>query len=67
MLHIAFFRNLNQGQRNSPITSQLVDAFTASGATAVRAFQTNGTVIFDAADPTAAVHAVVERVAGVSG
>ncbi len=49
---VAFFRNLNLGQRrsNSPTSGVLVEAFTTAGATWVANFQTNGTVVFDAAN-----------------
>ncbi|MET0998725.1 MAG: DUF1697 domain-containing protein [Marmoricola sp.] len=46
---VAFFRNLNLGQRRSrsPTRPQLLDAFAGAGATAAVSFQTNGTVIFE--------------------
>lgn len=58
--HVAFFRNMNLGQARSrsPRSVELVDAFAAAGAESVTNFQTNGTVIFSATDPTE----VVERV-----
>lgn len=45
---VAFFRNLNLGQRRNPTRVQLTDAFAALGATAVLSFRTNGTVVFAA-------------------
>lgn len=51
---VAFFRNMNLGHRRSPVRTQLVDAFTTNGASEVASFQTNGTVVFTAADPLAA-------------
>jgi len=46
---IAFFRNLNQGQRESPTTAALIDAFIRAGARDVRPVRGNGTVLFDGA------------------
>ena len=45
---VAFFRNLNVGQRRSPTRDQLLDAFAAEGATDVLSHQSNGTVAFSA-------------------
>ncbi|WP_151081413.1 hypothetical protein [Nocardioides cynanchi] len=53
--HVAFFRNLNHGQRGSPTRDQLLEAFAAAHATEVTPFQSNGTVIFRAAEPTRVV------------
>ena len=46
---VAFFRNLNLGQRRSrsPTRPQLLEAFAQAGATSTVSFQTNGTVIFE--------------------
>jgi uncharacterized protein (DUF1697 family) len=46
--YVAFFRNLNQGQRNSPTGAALIEAFVRCGATDVATFQGNGTVTFRA-------------------
>jgi hypothetical protein len=48
-LSVAFFRNLNLGQRRSrsPSRVELVDAFLRAGAAEAMSFQVNGTVIFD--------------------
>jgi len=45
---VAFFRNLNLGQRrsHSPTKPELLEAFAQAGAAAAVSFQTNGTVIF---------------------
>ncbi|MEO6114928.1 MAG: hypothetical protein ABIP33_00965 [Pseudolysinimonas sp.] len=51
MLSVAFFRNLNQGQRGSPSRDILLAAFVEAGATELSPYRSNGTVIFDAADP----------------
>jgi hypothetical protein len=47
---VAFFRNLNLGQRrsHSPNRAELLEAFAQAGASFAVSFQTNGTVIFDA-------------------
>ena len=66
MLSVAFFRNLNQGQRGSPSSVQLVEAFELAGAREVIPFQSNGTVLFDAADPDACARAVIDRLATAS-
>ena len=64
-LHVAFFRNLNLGQprSKSPGSAALVAAFTAAGASGVRNFQTNGTVLFRAADTGHVVVAVLSKLA----
>jgi uncharacterized protein (DUF1697 family) len=45
---VAFFRNLNLGQRLAPSRVDLEQAFLEAGAGSATSFQTNGTVIFDA-------------------
>src|SRR4051812_17915980 len=66
MLSVAFFRNLNQGQRGSPSSSQLLEAFDLAGAPGATPFQGNGTVVFDALDPGACTLAVAAALAAVS-
>jgi hypothetical protein len=56
--HVAFFRNLNHGQRGSPTRDQLLAAFAAAHATEVTPFQGNGTVIFRASEPNHVVDLV---------
>lgn len=51
MRHVAFLRNLNQGQKSNPSSAALVDAFERSGGVDVALLQGNGTVLFDAAHP----------------
>ena len=53
---MAFFRNMNLGQArsHSPTRPVLEAAFERAGAVAVRSFQTNGTVLFDARDRSVA-------------
>lgn len=48
--HVAFFRNVNQGQRGQPRTPDLIDAFGDAGIPDAVAFQSNGTVLFAADD-----------------
>lgn len=52
--HVAFFRNLNVGQRDSPSTEQVLDAFTKAGATDVMSVRSNGTVVFSSSSPARA-------------
>ena len=49
---VAFFRNLNLGQRRSrsPTRPELLAAFEHAGARSATSFQVNGTVIFEADD-----------------
>ncbi|MCO7219236.1 DUF1697 domain-containing protein [Klenkia sp. PcliD-1-E] len=53
MRHVAFIRNLNQGQRGHVRTADLLAAFEAAGCGDPAAFRSNGTVVFDG-DPGAA-------------
>ncbi|HEX5859453.1 MAG TPA: DUF1697 domain-containing protein [Microbacterium sp.] len=48
--HVAFFRNVNQGQRGHPSTSDLLRAFADIGVGGAVPFQSNGTVVFTADD-----------------
>ncbi len=66
MTSVAFFRNLNQGQRGHVATAQLVDSFLSGGGREVRPVRGNGTVIFDADDPQACLASVLEQLHGVS-
>ena len=56
--HVAFFRNLNLGQRGSPTGDQLLAAFEDARATEVSSFQVNGTVVFRASAPVRTVDLV---------
>lgn len=49
MTSVAFFRNLNLGHPGCPSGVELVKAF--GGPLVARSFQTNGTVVFEVADP----------------
>jgi hypothetical protein len=68
---VAFFRNLNLGQRrsHSPTRAELLQAFTDAGAVAATSFQVNGTVIFEpgSADPQALTDEVVALLTPVCG
>ncbi|WP_374315875.1 hypothetical protein [Microbacterium sp.] len=48
---MAFFRNVNQGQRGHPFTADLLAAFTDAGFPDAVPFQSNGTVIFHSGAP----------------
>jgi uncharacterized protein (DUF1697 family) len=65
--HVAFFRNLNHGQRGSPTRDQLLAAFAAAHATEVTPFQVNGTIIFRASEPTRVVDLVRATLAEEAG
>jgi hypothetical protein len=68
--HVAFFRNLNLGQRrsHSPTRPELLDAFDRAGAEEARSFQVNGTVVFVTdADPDALADRVVSLLTPVCG
>ena len=68
---VAFFRNLNLGQRrsHSPTRAELLQAFTDAGAAAASSFQVNGTVVFEpgTADPQALADDVVTLLTPVCG
>ena len=48
MQHIAFFRNVNQGQRGHPSTEDLLAAVHSAGGSDAFAFRSNGTVVLKA-------------------
>lgn len=67
---VAFFRNLNLGQRrsHSPTRPELLAAFARAGATDPTSFQVNGTVVFESAtDPQALAERVVQLLGPVCG
>ena len=47
MRRVAFVRNLNQGQRGQPSSSDLLAAFHDAGCLDPTTFRSNGTVVFD--------------------
>ena len=70
MRHVAFFRNLNQGQRNNPTSEQVAAAMSAAGASSIRLVRSNGTVVFEVADvrdATGCADAAAAALAAVSG
>lgn len=67
MLHVAFVRNVNQGQRGHPSTRDLLEAFEDAGCRDLASFQSNGTVVFVADDPAAAVDDAMQALAARSG
>ncbi|GAA5176077.1 hypothetical protein GCM10023321_83570 [Pseudonocardia eucalypti] len=50
---VVFYRNMNLGHRNSPVRQVLERVLEEAGAESARSFQTNGTVLVEAADPRA--------------
>ncbi len=67
MLHVAFIRNLNQGQRGHPSSGDVVAAFIAAGALDPIPFQSNGTIVFAADDPNVVVKAATAMLAADDG
>lgn len=68
-LRVAFFRNLNLGQRrsHSPTAPELLDAFARAGVERATNFQTNGTVIFTASGGSEQAREVVRLLGPVCG
>ncbi|MFJ2738917.1 DUF1697 domain-containing protein [Streptomyces sp. NPDC087440] len=64
---VVFYRNMNLGHRNSPDRATLEGALTEAGARDVRSFQTNGTVLFTAEDPTGVVTKAAPRLRTAAG
>ncbi|MEO6942062.1 MAG: hypothetical protein ABI238_01115 [Terrimesophilobacter sp.] len=62
MRSVAFFRNLNQGQRGCPTSATLDGAFAAAGASGIDLFQSDGTVVFSAHDPVICVEVAAKAV-----
>lgn len=52
MRAVAFLRNVNQGQRGHLSTPRILAMFEQAGAIEASAFQSNGTIVLDAADPS---------------
>ncbi|SDG21815.1 DUF1697 domain-containing protein [Klenkia brasiliensis] len=57
MRHVAFVRNLNQGQRGHATTADLLAAFADAGCRHPHAFRSNGTVVLEG-DPRSALDAM---------
>lgn len=49
--HVAFLRNVNQGQRGHPSSAEIIAAFTVAGCPDARTFRSNGTVVFGSDEP----------------
>jgi len=54
MKYVAFFRNVNLGQKNCPNKTGFEAVFTGSGAEGAQSFLSNGTLVFAAPSDTAA-------------
>ena len=67
MRAVAFLRNVNQGQRGSPSTSDIVAAFVRAGAAAAEAFQSNGTIVVTSDDPDVLAELVRDRLLAAGG
>jgi uncharacterized protein (DUF1697 family) len=65
--HVAFLRNVNQGQRGHPSTSDLLAAFADAGCPDAVAFQSNGTVVFSDAAPDRVAAAAQAALAARTG
>ncbi|GAA5100341.1 hypothetical protein GCM10025760_37530 [Microbacterium yannicii] len=64
---VAFMRNVNQGQRGHPSTSDIVAGFADGGCPRVQTFQSNGTILFDSDEPASVVEQAMDAVAARSG
>jgi len=60
-------RNVNQGQRGHPSTSDILAGFADAGCPDAVTFQSNGTVLFDSRSPKTVVDAAAEAIAARSG
>ena len=66
-MYAAFYRNLNLGHSGSPNREQLETALLSAGASRVKSFQTNGTVLVDSEDPNSVVSTAAQQLREVSG
>lgn len=64
---VAFLRNVNQGQRGHPSTTDILAAFADGGCPGAVPFQSNGTILFEADDPAAVTETVVASIAARTG
>ncbi|MFI5626915.1 DUF1697 domain-containing protein [Nocardioides sp. NPDC051685] len=67
VVHVVFYRNLNLGHVRSPNREQLEGALNRSGASHVKSFQTNGTVLLKAEDPERVVAEAASELAAAAG
>jgi uncharacterized protein (DUF1697 family) len=65
--HIAFVRNVNQGQRGHPSAADILAAFADAGAEGAAGFQSNGTVVFTADDPHTVMQDAMAALSARSG
>ncbi|MER6971706.1 DUF1697 domain-containing protein [Nocardioides sp. NPDC000445] len=66
-MHVVFYRNLNLGHAGSPNREQLEGALKRGGASHVKSFQTNGTVLIKSEDPEGVVAAAASELAATAG
>lgn len=66
-MHVVFYRNLNLGHVGSPNREQLEGALNRSGASHVKSFQTNGTVLLKAEDPERVVAEATSELVATAG
>lgn len=64
---MAFMRNVNQGQRGHPSTSDILAGFADAGCADARTFQSNGTVVFESDEPARVVELAAEAIGVRSG
>lgn len=67
MQHVAFLRNVNQGQRGHPSTLDVRGSFIDAGCPEALTFQSNGTIVFTSETPDAVLADVVLALAARSG
>lgn len=67
MDHVAFLRNVNQGQRGHPSTADVRAAFADAGCPDAALFQSNGTIVFSAGDPDTVIAVAVDALAARTG
>lgn len=66
-MHVVFYRNLNLGHAGSPNREQLEGALERVGASHVKSFQTNGTVLLKADDPERVVTEAARELVAAAG
>jgi len=64
---VALFRNVNQGQRGHPSTTDLLGALHDAGSGEAVAFRSNGTIVFDADAPSEVASRAVEALTARTG
>lgn len=66
-MDVVFYRGLNLGHAGAPTAAELQQALIEAGATAVKAFQTNGTVLVEARNIAAVVRSAAEVMRRTTG